>query len=383
MTRIQKYTWQIKKLSEICKKASSNISQNQLVDNYGDYPIYGAGGFLKKVNFYHQDKEYIGVIKDGAWVGRISLLPAKSSVIGTLQYILPQDWIDIKFLYYSLLSVDFLKHKQGSTIPHIYFKDYSEEKIVALPLPEQLRLVSILDQAFVWLDQARKNAEKNLQNAKDIFESYLQNIILNSGKDWEEKRLGELCVKITKGSSPNWQWIKYVEEPGILFVTSENVGRNKLILAKKKYVEEKFNVSDKKSILEQGDVLTNIVWASIGRTAIFSLNDSANINQAVCMLRCKKEILNNIYLTYILNSPFFQKILHDNEVDNARANLSLSFFNNLAIPVPDLSKQLSIVSQLDTLSTETKRLETIYKRKLACIDELKKSLLKKAFSGDL
>ena len=101
------------------------------------------------------------------------------------------------------------------------------------------------------------------------------------------------------------------------------------------------------------------------------------------MLRCKKEILNNIYLTYILNSPFFQKILHDNEVDNARANLSLSFFNNLAIPVPDLSKQLSIVSQLDTLSTETKRLETIYKRKLACIDELKKSLLKKAFSGDL
>ena len=66
MTRIQKYTWQIKKLSEICKKASSNISQNQLVDNYGDYPIYGAGGFLKKVNFYHQDKEYIGVIKDGA-----------------------------------------------------------------------------------------------------------------------------------------------------------------------------------------------------------------------------------------------------------------------------------------------------------------------------
>lgn len=81
----------IKKLGEICKKASSNISQNQLLDNNGDFPIYGASGLIKNVDFFHQENEYIGIVKDGAGIGRITLLPAKSSVIGTLQYILPQE----------------------------------------------------------------------------------------------------------------------------------------------------------------------------------------------------------------------------------------------------------------------------------------------------
>ncbi len=157
-----------------------------------------------------------------------------------------------------------------------------------------------------------------------------------------------------------------------------------MLLSQRKYVEEKFNEKDKKSILKKGDVLTNIVGASIGRTAIYNIDDVANINQAVCILRCDEKILNNEYLTYILNSPFLKKILHDNEVDNARANLSLGFFSKLSIPFPEsINEQKKIVSQLDTLSTETRNLENIYQQKLNAIEELKKSILQKAFSGEL
>ncbi len=200
---------------------------------------------------------------------------------------------------------------------------------------------------------------------------------------WQTKKLGEVCSLITKGSSPKWQGIKYLAEPGILFVTSENVGEGELLLDQRKYVEEKFNQKDKKSILKKGDVLTNIVGASIGRTAIYTIDDVANINQAVCILRCKSELISNVYLMNLLNSPFLKVILHSNEVNAARANLSLGFFNNLTIPLPPLRDQHRIVAKLDAFHAETKKLESLYHQKLAALEELKKSLLYKAFSGEL
>jgi len=164
---------------------------------------------------------------------------------------------------------------------------------------------------------------------------------------WEEKNLGELSEKITKGSSPKWQGVSYVDEPGVLFVTSENVGVGQMIFNKTKYVEDLFNKKDSKSILCKGDVLTNIVGASIGRTAIFDSEELANINQAVCLIRCDRDMLINKYLCYLLNSPYFIRILHDKEINNARANLSLTFFRKLVIPLPPLPEQKRIVAILD------------------------------------
>ena len=175
----------------------------------------------------------------------------------------------------------------------------------------------------------------------------------------------------------------YVDAPGILFVTSENVGEYDILLEQPKYVEEKFNAKDKKSILKNGDVLTNIVGASIGRTAVFDRDDVANINQAVCLIRCEPHLLNNYYLAYLLNSPVFKQVLHDNEVNNARANLSLGFFSQLPVPMPPIPKQKEIVAKLDAFREETQRLARLYERKLAALEALKKSLLHQAFTGEL
>lgn len=87
------------RLGDVCEKGSSNIAQKDLENNSGQYPIYGASGLIKHVDFYKQEKEYIAIVKDGAGIGRTMLLPEKSSVIGTMQYIFPKDDIDIKFLY--------------------------------------------------------------------------------------------------------------------------------------------------------------------------------------------------------------------------------------------------------------------------------------------
>lgn len=94
----------------------------------GDYPVFGASGYLGNVNFYHQDKPYVAVVKDGAGIGRTTMHPANSSVIGTMQYLLPKENILPEYLYYVVSYMNLSKYYSGATIPHIYFKDYKNEK---------------------------------------------------------------------------------------------------------------------------------------------------------------------------------------------------------------------------------------------------------------
>ena len=179
--------WEIKTIGDVCISASSNVSQNKLADDEGDFPIFGASGLIKNVSFYHQDKPYLSIVKDGSGVGRVTKMDAFTSIIGTLQYILPKENINLDYLNYSLMSVDFKKYVAGAAIPHIYFKDYKNEPFLWMPLPEQQRIVSILDEAFAAIAKAKANAEQNLKNAKELFESYLQGVFENW--DWEKKSI--------------------------------------------------------------------------------------------------------------------------------------------------------------------------------------------------
>ena len=128
--------WRKIKLIEVCEKQSSNISANKIEDNFGEYVIYGASGKLKNIDFYDVEDDYISIVKDGAGVGRLFYCKGKSSVLGTLDIIKPKNGIHTYFLYCLLSSIDFSKYVTGSTIPHIYFKDYSNE-IIGIPMIEE------------------------------------------------------------------------------------------------------------------------------------------------------------------------------------------------------------------------------------------------------
>jgi len=401
-----KHGWEITSLGEVCELMNGYAFQSKQYTDEGYFVIRIGNvqaGFIELNNPRYiqlkEEKQKKFILQSGdilvsltGNVGRVGVidethLPAVLNQRVAKISIKNGKKIGKDFIFHFLTSEYFIsaliKAGRGAAQQNISTTDIENLKISIPPIPEQQRIVSILDKAFAAIDKAKANAEQNLKNAKELFESYLQSVFENKGKDWEEKSLEEICLLISKGSSPKWQGIKYVDEPGVLFVTSENVGENTLLLEQRKYVEEKFNISDKKSILKNGDVLTNIVGASIGRTAIFNLDDIANINQAVCLIRCNQKFLFNEYLMYLLNSPFTQQHLHDNEVNNARANLSLGFFRSLSIPLPELSEQRKVVDKIKAFSIETKRLETIYQKKIEDLEELKKSILQKAFSGEL
>jgi type I restriction enzyme S subunit len=136
--------WEEKRLGEIALKKASNISANNLIGNSGKYKIYGATGFLQLVDFYKEKEAYISIIKDGAGVGRLFLCEAKTSVLGTLDVINTKDNNDLLFLYFLLSTIDFTKFITGSTIPHIYFKDYSKVKLKVPTIDEQKKIASYL-----------------------------------------------------------------------------------------------------------------------------------------------------------------------------------------------------------------------------------------------
>ena len=190
--RDMKQGWEIKKIKDICDKASSNIAQNKITDIVGDYPVFGASGFVQNVDFYHRDCPYIGVVKDGAGVGRINIYPAYSSLLGTLQYILPKEGYSLEYVAYALKSLNLASFVSGATIPHIYFKDYGESEIPVPPLPEQEKIVSELDCLSGIIEKKRQQLKELDALAQSIFYEMFGDPVTNE-KGWEVKKLGEVC----------------------------------------------------------------------------------------------------------------------------------------------------------------------------------------------
>ena len=362
--------WEIKTIGDVCVSASSNVSQNKLANDEGDYPIYGASGLIKKVSFYHQDKPYLSIVKDGSGVGRVTKMDAYTSVIGTLQYILPKENIDLDYLNYSLMSVDFKKYVAGAAIPHIYFKDYKNEPFLWMPLPEQQRIVSILDEAFAAIAKAKANAEQNLKNAKELFESYLQGVFEN--KNWETKTLGEIgspkmCKRILKhqtsttGEIPFYKIGTFGKTPDA-FISKE--------------IYDEFRT--KYSFPKKGDVLIS-ASGTIGRRVRYdgepAFFQDSNI---VWIDNDEKHVLND-YLYVFYEFCDWQP--------SKGATISRLYNSNLTsikIVFPkSLEEQKNILLKIDAVSSETKKLESIYQQKINDLEELKKSILQKAFAGEL
>ena len=162
---MNKQDWTYKKLGEVCEKASSNIAQNKIANLDGDYPVFGASGFVQNVDFYHRETPYIGIVKDGSGVGRVNIYPAYSSLLGTMQYIIPKEGNLLGYIAYALKGLNLSSFASGAAIPHIYFKDYSKCKIPVPPLAEQERIVAELDLLSGIISRRRKNNSKPTTNS--------------------------------------------------------------------------------------------------------------------------------------------------------------------------------------------------------------------------
>jgi len=370
--------WTYGILDDAVRKDSSNLSLTKIEGDDGDYPVFGAKGFLQNVSFYQQESEYLGIIKDGAGIGRVSKHPEKSSILATMQYILPKEGFDIQFINYFLNYIDFEKYRTGSTIPHIYYKDYKSEPFPLVALDEQKRIVSKLDECFEAIDKARANVERNLQNAKELFQSQLNQIFSQKGDGWVEKKLGEVCI-VERGSSPR---------PIKDYITESEDGVNWVKIGDTKNVE-KYIHTTKQKITKEGakrsrfvDVGDFILTNSMTYGKPYIMKTQGYIHDGWFVLRLPDEI-NSEFFWYLLASPYTMEQFEYLAAGAIVKNISGDLVKKAILPIPPIGEQASIVEKLDTLSSQTQSLEASYQQELDALDELKKSILQKAFNGEL
>ena len=252
-------------------------------------------------------------------------------------------------------------------------------------LPEQQRIVAILDQAFSTINQAKTNAQQNLLNAKELFESYLQNVFENKGDDWVEKRLGEVTSKIGSGATPRGGKSSYKEE-GISLIRSMNIHDFYFKEKNLAFIDEQQANALSNVTLQEEDVLLNITGASIARCCIVpKLYLPARVNQHVSIIRANKEIVNPVFLASLLTSKFFKdQILEIGEQGATRQAITKAQLENFLISFPKMIiEQENVIQSISILKAETKKLEAVYQDKINNLDELKKSILQKSFNGEL
>ena len=334
-------------LAELCDKGSSNLAQKDLVFDSGIYPVYGAPGEITKVDFFHQSKPYLGLIKDGAGVGRVMQLPANSSVIGTIQYIFPKENVDLKYLYYLIKYLDLGKANTGATIPHIYFKDYKKRKVKVREYSEQKHIGQILELIDSYLRTYKKVLEQYDLLIKSRFVDMFGNPVLNE-KGWNLTSLESVCQSIYGGGTPSKK-IKEYYMGTIPWVTSKDMKSDIIVDSIEHITQEAIDNSSTK-IIPPESVLIVIRSGILKHTLPVCINKSkVTINQDLKALvldeRCK-----GIYLQYLL------KALEKDILSGVRAvtadNIEFNSLKKREIPIPPIDIQIKfsqMVNQINKL----------------------------------
>ena len=259
-----------------------------------------------------------------------------------------------QYLYYYLKS-DFALHRikavaTGSVRDNLKLEMLKNFPIRIPSVEEQEYIVQALDKAKNIIDLRRNEFQKLDDLIRARFVEMFGDPVSNPYK-LPMVLLGELSELITKGASPSWQGFNYTDDPSqTLFLTSENVKNGYIDLSSPKYIEDKFNTKQKRSIVHKGDFLINIVGASIGRAAQFNLNCKANMNQAAALVRINDNRIRDKYLLTYLNSDKAQLMYDSMKSDTGRANLSLKDISELSILLPSIEEQLifeKVVAQID------------------------------------
>jgi type I restriction enzyme S subunit len=318
-------------------------------------------------------------------IGKIAIVPdnIQRGIINQALLILsPNKKVSNIYLKLWLQSENFQdslkKYTKGAAIKNVAsVKILKNIEIPLPPLLQQKQIVATLDKAFAAIDTAKANAKQNLQNAKELFESYLQNVFENKGDDWEEKTFKELSSRIGDGlhGTP-----KYDVNGDYYFINGNNLNDGVIEIKEntKKINKEEFEKHKRE--LTNNTVLISIN-GTLGKVAFYD-DEPVILGKSACYINFNDEV-NKHYIKYLVKSPLFFKNMASNSTGATIKNFSLKSMRNYTLPLPSIKEQKKIVNKLDNISAESKKLEAIYTQKIADLEEMKKSVLQKAFSGQL
>jgi type I restriction enzyme, S subunit len=402
--------WELKKLSDVCqvrppkKEAKEQLTDEDIVSfvpmedldilskNFIAKNERALKEVYKSYTYFREGDVLLAKITPCFENGKLGVAHNLKNGIGfgSSEYIVLRSKGELipDYLFYFLSKEEFRFSGQKVMTGAVGHKrvplDFVENTEIPYPkdLPEQNHIVAQIEEAFEIIDKAKENVERNLQNASELFESYLQKMFLNTKDTWEMKKWGELCdfVRGPFGGSLKKSVFK---EKGYVVYEQKHAIHDHFNQLRYFIDEDKFNEMIRFEV-KPGDLIMSCSGVTLGRVAVVPDGIPRGIiNQALLKLTPKKGVSAD-FLKHWLRSKIFQDIIFEYSGGAAIPNVpSAKILKNIEIPLPKIEEQNEIVNEIETVLSETKRLEEIYKKKLTNLDELKQSILKKAFNGKL
>ena len=378
--------WQQSKLRDVCDLINGRAYSKSELLAEGRYPVLRVGNFFTNDHWYYSDME----LPADKYCDKGDLLYAWSASFG------PRIWagekvifhyhiwkvqpnpalIDKGFLFmWFLWDTDRIKEDQGTgtTMIHVAKGSMEDRNIQLPPLPEQRRIVGILDEAFEAIATAKAHAETNFHNARALFESYLQSVFTQRSKGWAQKTLGAVCQFIGGSQPPKSVFSKTKTADNIRLIQIRDYKSDKHIVYIPRSQARRFCTVDDVMIGRYGPPIFQILRGLEGA-----------YNVALMKAVPDESILLRDYLYYFLKtSAILQYVIYHSERTAGQIGVTKDTLEPYPIAIPSLAEQLKIVQTAMELDAETQRLAALYKRKLAALEALKKSLLHQAFTGQL
>ena len=339
------------KLADVCTCESSNLKQSDVINISGKYPVYGATGKTGYIDTYKQEKPYIAIVKDGAGIGRTHLCDSKSSVIGTLQYILPKDNVLPEYLFYVIKHMHLEKYYSGATIPHIYFKNYKNEEFNLDSINKQETIINILNDCnkLIKLKETQLQKYDDLINARFI--EMFGDPIINSFRI-ETKPMTDVCEIIDGDRGKNYPTAdEFFDEEYCLFLNAKNVTSTGFNFDTCMFVTKEKDEALRKGKLSRGDIVLT-TRGTLGNLAFYTKAvpfEHVRINSGMVILRMKQDIVDEMYFI----EQFKMQLADIREKiasGSAQPQLPISTMNKINILIPNIKKQrqfADFVRQID------------------------------------
>ena len=384
--------WRGLTAKEYTKEGPLFLSVHSL--NYGDYVDFRDAFHISEERFVESPEIMLQtndvlICKDGAGIGKLGILgelPGRATINSSLLLIRSGKHILPKYLYRCLTSPYFQDIVQsrlnGATTPHLYQRDITEFPVVLPPLAEQQRIVGLLDDAFEGLATAKANAEKNLQNARALFESHLQFVFTERGPGWVEKKLGEVSEfknGLNYNKSSGGQTLPVV---GVAdFQENYTVPLSELQSA-----TIDGDLADNYAI-QPNDILTvrsNGSKHLVGRCMLVGeVDEVVSYSGFIIRIRFDAKVIFPQFLLHFMKCQVTRNVLTAGGGGANITNINQEKLSSLLVPLPLYKTQVKLAAALDEMREETQGLVRLYERKLAALEALKKSLLHQAFTGQL
>ena len=374
--------WQLVALGDICTVdwGNTSLTKSAYIES-GMFLAVSAAGCDGRIGHKEHEKYTPVLSAIGAQCGRMFFPEEDFTAIKNTMTLTPHKGICTGGFLYQLLSHVELP-KRGSAQPFISKGDIQSFQVRIPPLLEQQRIVALLDEAFAGLATAKANAERNLQNARAIFESHLQAVFSQRGDGWVEMKLEEVADEDCSLSygivQPGEEYINGMPVVRPTDLTEKSIGLGGL-----KRIDPKLADGYKRTALRGGELLLCVR----GSTGVVSIAApelvGANVTRGIVPIRFDSSLMLPEFGYYLMRSDPVQSQISEKTYGAALMQINIRDLRVVSLPVPPLSKQPGIALKFDRLYAETQRLTRLYERKLAALEELKKSLLHQAFNGEL